>query len=441
MRSRLVPLCIGALLATVSAPARAQDSSFVLVDRVAAVVGNTVIPQSRVEEELNVYQQQGGEIPSVPEELYRFRLEILRQLIDQELLLQAARRDTNVVVTPQEVQQEVDRAMQRVRGQFGSEFEFTQQLQAAGFGSIEEYRSWLTEQTARDQMRRKYLQRLREIGELAPLAATEAELREFFETSREQQPTRPATVSFRQIVVRAQGDSAALAAAAALADSLVLELRENDADFGSLARAYSSDPGSRDQDGNLGWVRRGRLVPAFERVAFTIAPGTISDPVHTVFGYHIILVDRRQPSEVMVRHILIAPDVTDADRARASSLADEVAQALRDGASYDSLATLHHDHDGQEQPLVEDFPEEQLPEEYTEQLMNAESGDILGPIELDRGDGRPKYAVVIVEERRPEGQFSFEDLRDQMRTRLAEQNAMDRLIRLLRESTHVEIRM
>ncbi len=441
MRSRLLSIVVGALLTWVASPAAAQDSSFVLVEGIAAVVGSTVIPQSRVEEELNVYQQQGGQLPSDPEGLYGFRLEILRQLIDQELLLQAARRDTNVVVTPQEVQQEVDRAMERVREQFGSEFQFTQQLRAAGFGSIEEYRRWLTEQTARDQLRRKYLQMLREMGELAPLAATEAELREFFEESRAQQPTRPATISFRQIVVRAQGDSAALAAAAALADSLVLELRENDADFGSLARAYSSDPGSRDQDGSLGWVRRGRLVPEFERVAFRIQPGRISDPVRTVFGYHIILVDRRQPSEVMVRHILIAPDVTDADRARASALADEIAQALRDGASYDSLATLHHDHAGQEQPLVEDFPEEQLPDEYRELLVNAESGDILGPIELDRGDGRPKYSVVIVDERRPEGQFSFEDLRDQMRGRLAEQNAMDRLIRILKESTYVEIRM
>lgn len=441
MRSRLLSIAVAALLTSVASAAAAQDSSFVLVEGIAAVVGNTVIPKSRVEEELNVYQQQGGQVPSDPEELNSFRLQILRQLIDQELLVQAAQRDTTVVVTPQEVQQEVDRAMQQVRGQFTTEFEFTRQLQAAGFGSIEEYRRWLTEQTARDQLRRKYIQMRRDMGELAPLAPTEEELREFFEESRAQQPPRPATSSFRQIVMRSQGDSAAVAAAAALADSLVLELRENDADFGSLARAYSSDPGSRDQDGNLGWVRRGRLVPAFERVAFRIEPGTISDPVLTVFGYHIILVERRQPSEVMVRHILIAPEVTEADRARASALADEVAQALRDGASYDSLATLHHDHAGQEQPLVEDFPEDQLPDEYKSWLEGAESGDILGPIKLDLGDGRPKYAVIIVQERRPEGQFNFEDLRDQLRSRLAEQNAMDRLIRILREATYVEIRM
>jgi len=441
MRSRLLSVAVGALLASVASPAAAQDSSFVLVERIAAVVGNTVIPQSRVEEEFNVYQQQGGQVPTDPEGLNSFRQEILRQLIDQELLVQAAERDTNVVVTAQEVQQEVDRAMAQVRGQFGTELDFTRQLQAAGFGSIEEYRRWLGEQTVRDQLRRKYVQMLREMGELAPLSPTEDELREYFEVTRAQQQPRPATLSFRQIVVRSHGDSASVAAAAALADSLVVELRENDADFGSLARAYSADPGSRDQDGNLGWVRRGRLVPAFERVAFTIEPGTISNPVRTVFGYHIILVDRRQPSEVMVRHILIAPDVTEADRARAGALADEVAQALRDGASYDSLATLHHDHAGQEQPLVEDFPEEQLPDEYKAQLEGVEAGAILGPIKLDLGDGRPKYAVLIVDVRRAEGQFNFEDLRDQLRTRLAEQNAMDRLIRILRESTYVEVRM
>ena len=80
----------------------------------------------------------------------------------------------------------------------------------------------------------------------------------------------------------------------ALADSIAQALRHG-ADFAVAARRFSQDPGSREQGGDLGWFRRGPLVPEFERVAFALKPGVISDPVETPFGYHIIQVKRTQP--------------------------------------------------------------------------------------------------------------------------------------------------
>ncbi len=66
---------------------------------------------------------------------------------------------------------------------------------------------------------------------------------------------------------------------------------------------------------------------------------------------------------------------------------------------------------------------------------------MLGPVLLDLGDGRPKYAAIRFEEARPEGLFSFDDLRDQLRNMLAEQNAMQRYLESLRSSTYIEIRL
>jgi parvulin-like peptidyl-prolyl cis-trans isomerase-like protein/FtsX-like permease family protein len=62
---------------------------------------------------------------------------------------------------------------------------------------------------------------------------------------------------------------------------------EQGADFDRLARAYSDDPGSRAQGGKL-WVTRGETVPQFDRTAFRLRTGTISQPEKTKFGYHII---------------------------------------------------------------------------------------------------------------------------------------------------------
>ncbi len=437
--SRIAWLALVLLLVR-HAPAGAQDSAFVLVDRVAAVVGDVVIPMTRVEEELNVFRQQGGEVPADSAQLLELKRELLDNLVSQELLVQAAMRDTMVEVTDQDVQQSVEQALEEIRGQFGSDTEFERQLRAANFGSLDEYRRWLTEQQRRELLRRQYMQRLRERGELEPLQPTEEELRAFYEQTKAQQQQRPATLTFRQIVIRSEADTAALWAAFRLADSLKVVLREG-ADFDLTARQFSDDPGSRERGGDLGWVRRGMLVTEFESVAFRLRPGVISEPVRSVFGFHIVRVDRRQPGEVMVRHILIAPTITEADRARARATADSVLQALRDGSPVDSLTTLYHDRAGQEQALVEDFPQDRLPPEYQAPLEGRQPGEWFGPIVLDRGDGRPKYAVVLFQDYRPAGPFSYEDLRDRLRSTLAEQNAMQRLIQALRESTYIESRL
>ena len=68
--------------------------------------------------------------------------------------------------------------------------------------------------------------------------------------------------------------------------------------FASLAAQYSTDPGSKDQGGDLGWFPRGVMVSEFEQAAFSLEPGKVSQPVKTQFGYHIILVQEKAVREL-----------------------------------------------------------------------------------------------------------------------------------------------
>jgi len=67
--------------------------------------------------------------------------------------------------------------------------------------------------------------------------------------------------------------------------------------FADLAKQYSTDPGSKDKGGELGWFRRGQMVPAFDKVAFSLPVNAISQPVKSPFGYHIIQVEGKQPGQ------------------------------------------------------------------------------------------------------------------------------------------------
>jgi len=421
-----------------AAQAAAQGQS-VVVDHVVAVVGNQPILASQVDEDLFAKQAQGTQIPTGDSSaMLALRTGILNDLIEQELVVQQALRDTTVKVTDQEVATAVDAQIKKVRGGFTSEVDYRNELKKAGFVTPEEYRRWLTDQQRRMLLQQKLMESLRDRGKIKPVPPSEKQMRDFYETQKARLGKRPATISFEQIVVAPRADSASKARALALADSIYAALRDG-ADFATAARRFSQDPGSREQGGNLGWLRRGPpLAPEFEKAAFALKPGVISRPVETPFGYHIIQVQRAQPAEIDVRHILIMPVVTQADADAARARANAVMEALKAGAPFDSVQRVEHDQS--EERTATQASIAQLPPAYQQALANADSGTVTPVFVLEAPNNRSKYAVAYVTGRSPEGIVSFEDVREMIRNLLTKQLGEEHYIQQLRQSAYVEIR-
>jgi peptidyl-prolyl cis-trans isomerase C len=101
----------------------------------------------------------------------------------------------------------------------------------------------------------------------------------------------------------------------------IIEQLKKGADFAKLAKELSSDPGAQ-QGGDLGWFKKGDMVPEFSAVAFTLKPGQFTDaPVHTQFGWHVILVEEVRTAP--------PPDFTEArEQVRQAAIQDGVQKAV-----------------------------------------------------------------------------------------------------------------
>jgi len=409
------------------------------VDGIVAVVGTTPILRSDVEERLAQARASGQKMPDDSAGQQLVIKGILDAIIDEELLVQKAKEE-KVEVADNDVNADVDKRMQTIRARFTTEKEFRDELKRSGFGTVDEFRRWLADQSRRNQLQQKLFEKLRTDGKIAPASVTPAEVDEFFAKNSSQLQKLPATVTLRQIVVAPKPSPREDSTAVAKAESLYVEIQKG-GDFEQIAKRESMDPSTKELGGDLGWRRRGDFVPEFDRVYFGMRPGVVSPPIKTVFGYHLIRVDRVQPAEVKGRHILIRPKLDSADIQAARAEATEVAKEWRAGVAFDTLRVKHHD-PSEESSIPQPFPQSQLPQEYQTAIAGHKANDILDPFVIeDKTRGTPKFFVVQIVTISAEHEPTVADWREKIRDQLSEEKAIRRYLDGLRKESYVSIRL
>jgi peptidyl-prolyl cis-trans isomerase D len=156
----------------------------------------------------------------------------------------------------------------------------------------------------------------------------------------------PEGVKVRHILIKVPtgADAKTDAAAKAKAEALLKQIKGG-ADFAALAKANSDDPGSKEQGGDLGMIQRGVTVPEFEKTAFALQPGQVSDVIKTQFGYHILKVEEKQTAHMKpldeVKAQILATLTRQQEMDQQATYAQQLAtEAAKNGL--DKTAEAHH---------------------------------------------------------------------------------------------------
>jgi peptidyl-prolyl cis-trans isomerase SurA len=427
----------------------AAQTGPVSLDGIVAVVGDQPITRIDLRERvLGKIQRKEIPEPATLKDSAQLDSATLSDMIEEELLLQKA-NDLKITVADADVAPMLDRQIRETRGQFKTETEYRNALQSAGLGTPEEYRKYLLDQYRRRFMLERTVSKLKQDGKIVPLNVSDAEVAAEFNKSKDYLPPKPATVTFRQIVINPQASASSKEAARVKAESLLAELKAG-ADFEKLARRESMHLQSKDLGGDLGWARRGDNVPEFDRWLFgtpfqaPLSPGQLSPVFETPLGFHIVRVDRVQPGEVKSHQILIMPKIDSTDFARAARLADSVAKMWRSGVSFDTLARKYHDYAGKEETsLLTPWVRDSLPVSYQKGFADKKANDIVSfpiPGSSFRPDV-PKYVVAQLLTADEGGAQTLGELKAAIRSELAQRGGVRRYVDALKRQTYISIRL
>jgi peptidyl-prolyl cis-trans isomerase SurA len=432
------PLLIAMLLWGGAESASAQNpAGFTdVVEQVAAVVGDSVILMTEIDSQLLRMEAQGWTRPESISELMRFKADVLNQLINQQLVIQDAGKDSTLVIGEQELEERLEQEIDGQIRQFGT-LSRLQDALAAQSMTMSVFRDQRRSAIRRELLQQRYMAKK---GRTATdIFLNEEELHAFFDENQEEMPQLPPTVSFMNLQLAPKPTEEAKATALAKADSVLEIMRAGDQDdFGDLAKKYSDGP-SAAAEGELGWVRRdGTFVEEFEEVAFRLSPGMVSLPTETDFGYHLIMVDRVRGGERRLRHILFQPEVTQADIDRNQKLATDFRDRLRAGEDIADLAELAEEPvDTLDLTIAE---VNQISPAFASALQSAQAGDVVGPLSFSSQSANTLGLARVVEIKGG-GVLKFEDVRDQIEARLKSDRLTESVVKDLRDRVFVEVRL
>jgi peptidyl-prolyl cis-trans isomerase SurA len=420
------------LLAALTVTATAERQ---LIDRIVAVVEDEAIFASDIEAMVRQYMMQQEKESLTPSERSELEQEVLQSLINDKLVIAEANR-LDISIPFEEVEKQVNKAIDENRQMLGGEEAFERQLAREGFtlDSLKKlYRQqvhnrMLVERVLASEMRKGR-------GEI-----TDEELRNFYEERKDDLPLRPEVVHLKTIFIGFETASNARQAAEERIQEIHDRIVAGEA-FADMAREYSDDP-SGQKGGDLGFLRPDDLRdPTFAATASSLEVGEVSEPVLTSYGYHLIQVTERRPEtgEIRISHILVRVQPSESDITEVFQTATMVQQGLMAGASFDSLASRYNT-----DPTTDAVGDlgwlkvSDLPEFFRDVLAGMRMGDVSQVLRESNG-----FRIVKLVGRESERPYRYAEVEGELRNLYQQQymsNAYDEYVAKLHDKFTVDLK-
>lgn len=284
-----------------------------VVDRILAIVGDEVILKSEVDQ--FVEHQRYSSKSNFDEQV--FRKKILDELISNKIIYDMALRDSAITVSDDEVQRILDSRINSIIDQVGSEAKFEEMYNTTVSELKKQYRSDIRKNLFVDRLKNKHYQKI---------SVSRNEVEDFFMNFKDSLPPVKSTVSLSQLVISFSGDELIKTKSIEILKDIKAKIVLGEISFEDAAEKYSQDEASKKKGGNIGYTVRGDLVPEYERTAFNLKTGEISEPVKTAFGYHLIRLLEKSGEKINTSHILIKEE----SMLENDSTALRFAEALKD---------------------------------------------------------------------------------------------------------------
>ena len=362
-----------ALICTANAAAKPQ-----LLDQIVAVVDDQIVLRSDVMSSMALVAMRQGlsREDLTPDRVSELFEVILGNMIQEKLLLARAEQDS-IEVDEEIIERAVRSRVRELKAEHGEEA-FAGQLAEGG----------VTERDLREQYRQEFRKDfLRQRMYTSLNQQVEVSFKDVQDYKARYKDELPPLLSISHLLVAIEASDDRAAEVRAQANAIIDRLKKGE-DFAALAQQYSSDAGSREDGGDLGYFPRGRMVPAFEEAAFTLRPGETSAPVRTKFGYHIIKVEAVLGDQVRARHILIPLQPSTRDVKTAYDKALDLAKKAQAGEDFAELAREHSAHEETAKKggrLPGPFTQENLPSEFSDVLKTMRMGEVSAPIQTEYG--------------------------------------------------------
>ncbi|MEC7646711.1 MAG: peptidylprolyl isomerase [Bacteroidota bacterium] len=285
------------------------------IDKVEAIIGDEIVLTSDIESQYLQYLSQGNINSNV------IKCEIIEDILFQKLLVNQAKIDS-VFISDEDIDGEIKKRLDYFENQLGS------------FEKVEEYFSKSKSEIELELgkvIKDQFLAQKTQGSITSDVQVTPAEVIDFFNKQDVSSlPIVPSKVEVSQIIIKPEISNAQKDKLREKLNSFRVRVYEGE-DFKMLATLYSDDPGSASKGGELGFVNRGDLVPEFERAAFRLKEGEISEVVESQFGFHIVQLIERRGEQINVRHILLKPKVSSTSLYNTKLKIEEIEKEIKDG--------------------------------------------------------------------------------------------------------------